>query len=127
MQSPSLLFAETVRVLSTAARALGLDVPAIRSRPRRDDVDRSIRRLPDGQAVVSVRLEGRPFAAVQADLVEAFVAANGFSGADASLVRRNLWASLDSMASAATQPVPTGPEPRAAVVAPAALVAVAAA
>jgi len=66
-------------------------------------------------------------AAVQADLVEAFVAANGFSGADASLVRRNLWASLDSMASAATQPVPTGPEPRAAVVAPAALVAVAAA
>lgn len=101
MQSPSLLFAESVRVLSNAARSLGLDVPAIRSRPRRDDVDRTIRRRPDGEAIVSVRLEGRPFAAVQADLVEAFVAANGFGGADASLVRRHLWASLDSAVSSA--------------------------
>ncbi|NLA37740.1 MAG: hypothetical protein GX868_18920 [Actinobacteria bacterium] len=94
MQSPSLLFAESVRVLSNAARSLGLDVPAIRSRPRREDVDRTIRRRPDGEAIVSVRLEGRPFAAVQADLVEAFVVANGFTGADASLVRRQLWAAF---------------------------------
>lgn len=94
MQSPSLLFAETVRVLSNAARLLGLEVPAIRSRPRRNDVDRTIRRRPSGEAIVAVRLEGRPFAAVQADLIESFIVANGFTGADASLVRRDLWTAL---------------------------------
>lgn len=96
MKSQSLHFAESVRVLSTAARGLGLDVPAIRSRPRRDDVDRTIRRRPDGEAVVAVRLEDRPFAAIQADLVESFVVTNQFVGADASLLRRELWAALSA-------------------------------
>lgn len=95
MQSRSLHFAESVRALSATARGLGLDVPAIRSRPRRADLDRSLRRRSDGQVVVSVRLDERPFAAVQADLVEAFVVVNEFVGADAALLRRSLWQSLE--------------------------------
>lgn len=96
MQSTSLRFAESVRVLSNAARSCGLEVPAIRSRPRRTDVDRTIRRRPDGEAIVAVRLEGRPFAAVQADLVESFVVANGLVDADAARLRRDLWRALEA-------------------------------
>jgi hypothetical protein len=43
---------------------------------------------------VAVSLLGRPWAAVQADVVEGFVVANGLRGPDADGLRRLLWAAL---------------------------------
>ena len=59
-----------------AARALGLVVPGFRSPPRLVGVQRSIKRW-HGGATVAVVVRGRPWPAVQADLIEGVVAANG--------------------------------------------------
>ncbi len=91
---PAIAFAEVVRTVTAVARRRGLDVPVFRSPPKLDDVDRTLRRRPDGQAVVSIRLTGRPFAAVQADVIAGVVAVNGLEGRDAGRFRRAAWSAL---------------------------------
>ncbi len=44
---------------------------------------------------MAVRIDGRPFAAVQADLIEGLVTVNDVHGAEASGLRRRLWNALD--------------------------------
>ena len=87
-------FAETVRAVVTAARRRGLRPPVFRSPPRLEGVDRTIRRQPDGAVVIAVRTVGRPFAAVQADVVEGVVVANELGNADADTFRRAAWSAI---------------------------------
>lgn len=71
----TLRFARVARVLNDAAHRLGLVAPGFRSPPGLPGSDRTIRRADRG-AVVAVRLRGRPFEAVVADMVDGVVAAN---------------------------------------------------
>ena len=100
VESSSLRFARAVQALAAAARAHGLVVPGFRSPPRLRGVQRSIKRWPGG-ATVAVVVRGRPWAAVQADLVEGIVAANGLRGAAADAARASLWAALADRTGAA--------------------------
>lgn len=93
MQSSSLRFARAVQALAAAARALGLTVPGFRSPPRLVGVQRSIKRWPGG-ATVAVVVRGRPWAAVQADLIEGIVAANALSPPASDRARADLWQAL---------------------------------
>ncbi len=95
MEATSVRFAAAARSLGTAARRRGLAVPAFRSPPRLVGVDRSLRRRADGAVVVAVRLRGRPWVAVLADMVEGVVVANRLSGADADQCRGVLWAAVE--------------------------------
>ena len=76
-------------------RRRGLVAPSFRSPPRLADVDRSLRRHPNG-AVVSVRTAGRPWPAVVSDMIEGRrrhqrpAAAAGRSGAHRAVARRRL-------------------------------------
>jgi energy-coupling factor transporter ATP-binding protein EcfA2 len=92
---PAARFAECVRTVTTVARRRGLDVPVFRSPPRLDQVDRTLRRRPDGGVVVAVRLADRPFVAIQADVIDGVVAANRLDGLPAARFRRAAWAALD--------------------------------
>lgn len=65
-----------------------------RSPPRLEGIDRSIRRRPNGTVVVAVRRDGRPLAAVQADVIEGVVAANGLTGESADQFRHAAWERL---------------------------------
>jgi hypothetical protein len=94
MQSSSLRFASAVQALARSTRALGLSMPGFRSPPRLVGVQRSIKRWPGG-ATVSVVVRGRPWPAVQADLVEGVVAANGLDGPVADQARAELWLALE--------------------------------
>jgi len=85
-------FAQAARTLARMARSKGLTVPTFRSPPSLP-VDRSLRRTANG-AVVAVRVKGRPFVAVAADLIEGVIVANRLSGPDALRVRGALWAAL---------------------------------
>ncbi len=69
-------FAAAARRLGAEARRRGLAVPGFRSPPRLPGAERSIRRRPDGEAVVAVRVHGRSIEAVVADMVEGVLAAN---------------------------------------------------
>jgi hypothetical protein len=91
---PALRFADVARRLGAAAHEGGLDVPAFRSPPRVPGAARTIRRYPAG-SVVSVRLRGRPFAEVVADMVDGVLAANRVPAADAPRLRARLAAALD--------------------------------
>ncbi|HEX4868357.1 MAG TPA: hypothetical protein VFV32_12150 [Acidimicrobiales bacterium] len=93
-QSPAIRFARTVQSLSAAARALGLEVPGFRSPPRLVGVQRSIKRGAGG-ITVAVVVKDRPWAAVQADLVEGVIAANGLEPPVADRVRSELWAAIE--------------------------------
>lgn len=91
--------ASTVRVITRSLRSLGLGAPGFRSPPRLIGVDRSIRRRSSGSAehcVVSVRVRGRPWSAVVADLVEGAVVANELVSPEADRVRHALWEALDA-------------------------------
>jgi hypothetical protein len=107
-------FAQAARTLARAARARELVVPTFRCPPS-IPVDRSLRRTPRG-AVVAVRVKGRPFVAVAADLVEGVIVANRLSGPDALRVRGALWAALGFAVASpgeATEQAPvTSPMPR---------------
>jgi hypothetical protein len=103
MESTAIRFATTARALTNATRALGLFAPGFRSPPRTAGVDRTLAGSGD-RAVVSVRLRGRPWAAVAADMVEGVVVANGVTGAAASRLRARLWLALEDSA-LATAPV----------------------
>lgn len=86
-------FAEAARSLARVARARGLTVPTFRSPPRLTGVDRSIRRSRD-HAIVSVRLRGRPWVAVAADMIEGVIVANQLEGPATLRVRGALWSAL---------------------------------
>ncbi len=83
-------FAAAARVLTREARRRGLTGPSFRCPPRLVGVDRTIRRRPDG-AIVSVRLRGRPWPAVLADMVEGVVVTNGLVAPHADRLRAELW------------------------------------
>ena len=93
MQSVSLRFAESVRVLSGVGREGGLTIPSFRSPPHSPSSDRAIRRRGD-DVTVAVRLSGRPFAAVQADLIEGLLVVNCVEVGPADEWRRTLWNAL---------------------------------
>jgi hypothetical protein len=64
--------------LAHACGRLGLVAPSFRSPPAVAGVDRTLRRQPDGGGVVvAIRLWGRSFAAIRADMVDGVLAANG--------------------------------------------------
>ncbi len=93
-QSSSLRFARAVQALAHAARSIGLVVPGFRSPPRLIGVERSIKRWPGG-ATVAVVVRGRPWPAVQADLVEGIVAANHLTSPASDRARAELWLALE--------------------------------
>ncbi len=93
MRTSAVDFAELARTLSEAARLRGLEAPVFASPPRRDDLDRSIRRRP-GSALVAVRIGGRPLHAVAADMIEGVIVANDLGGPRADRVRAALWLSV---------------------------------
>lgn len=66
------------RELAHACGRLGLVAPSFRSPPSVPGVDRTLRWQPgdDGGAVVAVRLFGRSFEAIRADMVDGVLAAN---------------------------------------------------
>lgn len=99
-RSSSLDLAGAVRVIGSAAKSMGLEAPGFRSPPRLVGVDRSIRRRrsPSGgtSAVVSVRVKGRPWVAVLADMIEGVVAANRLAAPESDRVRTELWSLLEA-------------------------------
>ena len=86
-------FAHAARTLALEARRRGLVGPSFRCPPRIVGVDRTLRRRPDG-AVVAVRLRGRPWPAVLADMIEGVVAVNGLPPPQATRLRTDLWGVL---------------------------------
>lgn len=87
-------FARMVRALGGEGRALGLKIPGFRSPPKLA-ANRTIRRFPNGQAVVAVALRGRSTADVWADLVEGLLASNGLNLVDAAPLRSQLIPALE--------------------------------
>jgi hypothetical protein len=85
----TVLFATTARALAQAARAEGLTVPGFRSPPRVNGVDRTLRRR-GASASIAVRVRGRPWADVRADMIEGIVVANGLTGPAADAARTAL-------------------------------------
>ena len=95
--SSTLQFAQAVQALAQATRALGLVAPSFRSPPRLVGVHRSIKRW-SGGATVAVVVRDRPWPAVQADLIEGVVAANGLVSPAADRGRAALWEALEGSA-----------------------------
>ena len=95
MEATSVRFAGAVKSLSDVARRQGLAVPAFRSPPRLAGCERTIRWRSDGGATVAIRLKGRLWVQVLADMVEGVVAANGLQGPEADRVRTALWGAVD--------------------------------
>jgi hypothetical protein len=91
-------FADACATLVRAARGSELEPPSFRSPPGIADAVRTVRRRPDGGAVVSVRHRGRPFMAVLADLVEGVVVANRLTGKEAMRARSALWEAVAALA-----------------------------
>ncbi|HSJ92085.1 MAG TPA: hypothetical protein VK917_08440 [Ilumatobacter sp.] len=83
-------FAAAARTLTSEARRRGLVGPSFRCPPRLVGVDRTIRRRRDG-AIVSVRVRGRPWPAVLADMIEGVVVANRLVPPRADRLRTELW------------------------------------
>ena len=84
-------FASAARTLTREARRRGLIGPSFRCPPRLVGVDRTLRRRGDG-AIVSVRLRGRPWVAVLADMIEGVVVANRLTPPRSDRLRADLWA-----------------------------------
>ena len=89
MRSDSLDFTAVVRTVAQEARQMGLVVPAFRSPPGLAGADRTIRRR-DADLVVSVRLRGRPFGDIVADVIEGVIVANSITPRQDLPVRRRL-------------------------------------
>ena len=84
-------FAHAARVLGREARRRGLVAPSYRCPPRIVGVQRSVRRLSKGGAVVAVQLKGRPWLAVLGDMIEGVVVANALQPPQADRLRNELW------------------------------------
>ena len=99
MEATSVRFATAARTLGDVARAGGLVVPSFRSPPRLVGVDRTLKRSPrsDGtvDVVVSVRLRGRPWVSVLADMIDGVLVANELTGPTAGAARTALWAAVE--------------------------------
>jgi hypothetical protein len=104
--STALDFASAARTLTREARRRGLIGPSFRCPPRLVGVDRTLRRRGDG-VVVSVRLRGRPWAAVLADMIEGVVVANRLAPPASDRLRAELW-----LACGAEQVAPVGADSR---------------
>lgn len=87
-------FAAAARTLAREARRRGLVGPSFRCPPRLVGVDRTIRRRGDG-AIVSVRMRGRPWPAVLADMIEGVVVANALAPPESDRLRTVLWESCE--------------------------------
>ncbi len=87
-------FAGTARWLAVAARARGLQVPGFRTPPRQAGCNRTIRRYPDGTALVAVRMKGRLWDDVVDDLIAGILMVNDLHGALAAEIRYALWSEL---------------------------------
>jgi hypothetical protein len=100
-------FASTARALAAAARRFGLAAPSFRTPPRLADHDRTLRRHASG-GVVAVRLGGRPWAAVVADMIDGVMALNQLDARRAARVRADLWhvvtSGVDAVESAPSAP-----------------------
>ncbi len=97
MDATTLQFASAARDLATAARLRDLVVPGFRSPPRIADAHRTIRRRGPVPSV-AVKLRGRPWPAVLADMIEGVVVANELTGIRADRVRAALWLAVDDPA-----------------------------
>src|SRR5215217_1648611 len=95
-------FAGTARRLAAAARSRGLATPGFRTPPRQTGCNRTIRRYPDGSALVAVRVKGRLWDDVVDDLIAGILAMNDLHGAVAAEVRYGLWSELTSACSRRT-------------------------
>ena len=93
-------FAAAARALTREARRRKLVAPSYRCPPRLVGVDRSIRRRATAGAVVSVRVAGRPLAAMLADMIEGVVVANQLVAPHADRLRSELWIALGATFSA---------------------------
>jgi hypothetical protein len=88
----TLRFAATARLLAREVQRRRLRAPGFRSPPRMSGVDRTLRRHPNGTgATVAVRVRGRVWVAVLADMIEGVVAANRLTGPPADDLRAGLW------------------------------------
>jgi hypothetical protein len=87
-------FAGIARRLAAAARARGLESPGFRTPPRQAGYNRTIRRYPDGTALVAVRVKGRLWDDVVDDLIAGVLTVNDLHGAPAAEVRLALWSDL---------------------------------
>lgn len=95
MEATSFRLASAARTLGQAARQRGLVVPGFRSPPRLAGAERTMRRRRDGGVTVAVRMRGRPWVAVLADMIEGVIVTNRLAGADATRTRTALWAALE--------------------------------
>jgi len=86
----TVMFAEAARVLAAAARSHGLVAPSFRTPPRLLGLDRTVRRRPQGGSI-AVRVRGRPWPAVVADMIDGIVALNRLDSIRANRVRADLW------------------------------------
>ena len=86
-------FATAARALAAAARRFGLAAPTFRTPPRLVGLDRTMRRHAHG-GVVSVRVRGRPWAAVVADMIEGVVVVNRLDPRRANRARSDLWTTI---------------------------------
>jgi hypothetical protein len=104
MEASTVQFAAAARTLGRAARTHDLVVPAFRSPPRLERADRSIRRTGGGGATIAVRVRGRPWPAVLADMIEGVVAANGLVGSPADRARSALWEAVGPLDGSTGEP-----------------------
>ncbi|HEX3623459.1 MAG TPA: hypothetical protein VHT97_14185 [Acidimicrobiales bacterium] len=91
-------FAGTARRLAGAARARGLAAPGFRTPPRQVGCNRTIRRYPDGSALVAVAVRGRLWDDAVDDMIAGVLALNDLHGAAAAEVRLGLWHDLAPVA-----------------------------
>ena len=84
-------FAGTARRLAAAARGRGLVAPGFRTPPRRTGYDRTLRRYPDGTALVAVRVKGRLWDDVVDDMIAGVLTVNDLHGLAAASARLGLW------------------------------------
>ncbi len=103
MEATTVQFAQAARTLSREARRRGLVGPSFRCPPRLVGVDRSLRRHEQG-GVVAVRLRGRPWVAVLADMIEGVVAVNRLGPPQADRLRAELWEALGAEAPTLCRP-----------------------
>ncbi len=87
-------FSQAARLLAREARRRGLVAPGFRCPPRVVGVHRTLRRHPDGAAVVAVQVRNRPWAAVVADMIEGVVVANRLAPPDADRIRTEMWEAI---------------------------------
>jgi hypothetical protein len=89
MHSETVSFSAAVRAIGQEARLMGLVVPGFRSPPRLPGANRTIRRNA-GEPIIAVRIRGRPFGDVVADVVEGVLVANDVPFTDLGRRRRLL-------------------------------------